>query len=322
VIYGKFSKILQDTYSFEYYPSKTATYKKMTAQFLIKYTNKNTTLITIPIEIRSADYFESVYDMKMISTHILPEDGFKTHKFLTSKGNYVVEVESPMSENINISEKLNILDGLIAFWELDETSGTRFDSHNSYDLNVNGGVTFSNGIIGNAVTFNNSWLTSNHTFDLTSSGFSISTWVNGVTTSVGPAVSQWQFGRGFIVGVDSDYAGTDVFSFVLGDYPDHLTNFTATYPYSAGWHHIVGTYDPTIGTSKLYVDGVLRTTVTDIPSISLDGTANFKMGTVDSGGEFTYSGLVDSTGLWTRPLTEAEIVALYNNGSGLPYEQF
>jgi hypothetical protein len=36
VIYGKFSKILQDTYSFEYYPSKTATYKKMTAQFLIK----------------------------------------------------------------------------------------------------------------------------------------------------------------------------------------------------------------------------------------------------------------------------------------------
>jgi hypothetical protein len=37
--------------------------------------------------------------MKMISTHILPEDGFKTHKFLTSKGNYVVEVESPMSEN-------------------------------------------------------------------------------------------------------------------------------------------------------------------------------------------------------------------------------
>jgi hypothetical protein len=99
VIYGKFSKILKDTYSFEYYPSKTATYKKMTAQFLIKYTNKDTTLITIPIEIRSADYFESVYDMKMISTHILPEDGFKTHKFLTSKGNYVVEVESPMSEN-------------------------------------------------------------------------------------------------------------------------------------------------------------------------------------------------------------------------------
>jgi hypothetical protein len=99
VIYGKFSKILQDTYSFEYYPSKTATYKRMTAQFLLKYTNKDITLITIPIEIRSADYFESVYDMKLISSHVLPEDGVKTHKFLTEKGKYIVEVESVKSNN-------------------------------------------------------------------------------------------------------------------------------------------------------------------------------------------------------------------------------
>jgi hypothetical protein len=183
------------------------------------------------------------------------------------------------------------------------------------------------GKINNAASFDGvlyggSWLTSGHRYSLSANGFSVSTWVNGTTTNVGPAVSQWQTGKGFIVGVDSDYAGTDVFSFVLGNYPTNETNFTATYPYSAGWHHIVGTYDPTIGTSKLYVDGVLRNTVTDIPSITLDGSANFKMGTIDSGGEFVYSGLVDSTGLWTRPLTDAEIVALYNNGSGLPYNQF
>ena len=97
IIYGKFSKIFKNIYSFEYYPSKTATYKKMTAQFLIKYTNKNITLITIPIEIRSADYFESVYDMKLISSHVLPNEGLKSHKFLTYKGNYIVEVEEPSS---------------------------------------------------------------------------------------------------------------------------------------------------------------------------------------------------------------------------------
>ena len=102
VIYGKFSKILQNTYSFEYYPSKTATYKKMTAQFLLKYTNKDTTLITIPIEIRSADYFESVYDMKLISSHVLPDDGVKTHKFLTKKGKYIVEVETVKIDNLNV----------------------------------------------------------------------------------------------------------------------------------------------------------------------------------------------------------------------------
>lgn len=91
--YGKFSKILQGTYSFDYYPSKTATYKRMTAQFLIKYTNKDVTLITIPVEIRSADYFESVHDMKIIASNILPDDRLKSHKFLTQKGNYIVEVQ-------------------------------------------------------------------------------------------------------------------------------------------------------------------------------------------------------------------------------------
>jgi hypothetical protein len=99
VVYGKFGKILTNTYSFEYYPSKTATYKKMTAQFLIKYTNRDTTLITIPIEIRSADYFESVYDMKLISSHVLPENNVKTHKFLTDKGKYIVEVETLETTN-------------------------------------------------------------------------------------------------------------------------------------------------------------------------------------------------------------------------------
>jgi len=103
VIYGKFSKILQNTYSFEYHPSKTATYKKMTAQFLIKYTNKDTTLITIPIEIRSADYFESVYDMKLISSHVLPDNNVKTHKFLTDKGKYIVEVETLETTNQEVT---------------------------------------------------------------------------------------------------------------------------------------------------------------------------------------------------------------------------
>lgn len=96
VLYGKFSKIFQTTYSFDYYPSKIATYKQMTSQFLIKYTNKDTTLITIPILIKSSEYFDSVYDIKLISSQILPEDGFKSHKFLTHNGSYIAEVEEPI----------------------------------------------------------------------------------------------------------------------------------------------------------------------------------------------------------------------------------
>jgi hypothetical protein len=94
VVYGKFSKVLQETYSYDYYPSTTHTYKRTKAQFLLEYTNKNKTLITLPIEIRSSDYFESVGDIKMISTHVIPEDNIKLHKFVTDKDSYIVETSN------------------------------------------------------------------------------------------------------------------------------------------------------------------------------------------------------------------------------------
>jgi hypothetical protein len=132
-------------------------------------------------------------------------------------------------------------------------------------------------------------------------------------------VSQWQSGFGFLVGLDSTSYAANEFTFVLGNEP---TYYVASYPQSSGWHHLVGVYDPVADTSKLYVDGVLRHTLTSIPTIPLDGSAIFKIGTIDTGSEFTYSGLVDSTGLWGRPLTAPEVTALYNSGSGLPYNNF
>ena len=212
-----------------------------------------------------------------------------------------------------------LLTGLLSFWELDETSGTRIDAHGSIDLSENNSVGSGTGKIGNAVDTSSGWLTSGHTYDLTTTGFSVSTWVNGTPTNIGPAVSQWQSGFGFLVGLDSTSYAANEFTFVLGNEP---TYYVASYPQSSGWHHLVGVYDPVADTSKLYVDGVLRHTLTSIPTIPLDGSAIFKIGTIDTGSEFTYSGLVDSTGLWGRPLTAPEVTALYNSGSGLPYNNF
>ena len=211
-----------------------------------------------------------------------------------------------------------LANGLAAFWELNETSGTRYDSHASYDLTEVNNVDAGAGVIDGAADFNFDWLVSNTTFNLASAGFSVSTWLNGDATNIGPAVGQWQFGFGFLIGIDSTYFGNNEITFVLGNEP---TYYTAKYPNSPGWHHVVATYDPTLGISKLYVDGVLRDTITSIPSIPLDGSANFKMGTIDNGGEFTYDGLIDSTALWLRPLTQQEVIDLYNDGDGLPYNQ-
>ena len=253
--------------------------------------------------------------------HLIREYNRKINKLSQETGLYISPFDGGF-RFIGNAIPSTLLSGLTAFWELDETSNIRYDSHNGYDLTPEVGqpdIGSTNGVIGNAADFTGGWLFSNHTFDLASSGFSISTWLNGIATNVGPAVSQWQTGNGFIIGIDSATFATNEFTFVLGNNPASYIN---KYSYNTGWHHIVGTYDPTIGTSKLYVDSVLRDTVTGIPSIPLNGSANFKMGTIDAGGEFVYDGLIDSSALWLRPLTQSEVTFLYNNDNGLSYEKF
>jgi hypothetical protein len=46
-----------------------------------------------------------------------------------------------------------LLDNLVAWWDMSETSGVRYDSHNSYDLSDAGSVGYDTGLSGNAASF-------------------------------------------------------------------------------------------------------------------------------------------------------------------------
>ena len=90
-----YSKVLRDTYTFNYYPSTYALYKSLSAQVLVEYVNGDQSWFVIPIEIRTYDYLESFHDLKIINTNILPLSGNPVeYQLRADKDNQIIELIS------------------------------------------------------------------------------------------------------------------------------------------------------------------------------------------------------------------------------------
>lgn len=87
------SVLFNTTYTHEYHPSPTTLYSQLSAQILITYMNGEFSFFILPIQIRTYDYFESIYDMHIKHTNILPlENNPKEHYFSTERDGYLIEL--------------------------------------------------------------------------------------------------------------------------------------------------------------------------------------------------------------------------------------
>lgn len=184
---------------------------------------------------------------------------------------------------------------LVGYWKFNEGSGTTV-----YDASGNGNTgTFSatapvwdSGKFGGALRFSQAsqWVIKNLTSS-NPSALSVSFWFN----------------------VDSAVAGyRDMVGVIHGDTDRfHLENTYITwYPYAptsivpspGQWYHVVGVFDGS--TKKVYVNGVLRAT-------AANSSITFSAMIVGADGEI-FAGLIDDVRYYTRALSAAEVLALYN----------
>ena len=89
------------------------------------------------------------------------------------------------------------------------------------------------------------------------------------------------------------------------------------------WYHIVYTYDGNSGSTSgmnIYVDGVKSTCAVYGASLSgsIINTNPICIGGADNSAQ-ALIGRVDEVGVWNRELTQTEVTALYNSGTGLFY---
>ncbi len=81
------------------------------------------------------------------------------------------------------------------------------------------------------------------------------------------------------------------------------------------WHHVVGVYDGGTVSARIYLDGELVDVHVNPALATIPAAQSASFGNADSL-DTPFRGMVDETAVWGRPLSEAEVRFLYNQGAG------
>jgi hypothetical protein len=232
-------------------------------------------------------------------------------------GNYTVVVSNDFgsveSGKVEILINHSLLDGLIAWWKFDETSGTvAYDSSgNGHDANLTNGPTWVTGKIGGALSFDGSDdMVRTGVSGMYNQDFTWSTWIKTSDTS------------GAVIGVSADsWSGGGSSLYIFGGKPKidvcNIGNKLGSLSINTNqWVHYLLTVEDSGGSSdpvKIFVNGQI-----DVDSqmnwFGFSGQAfKLRIGHVPVHGDY-YSGIIDDVRIYDRVLSNAEVQDLYQLG--------
>jgi hypothetical protein len=234
----------------------------------------------------------------------------------------------------DVSTHSTLPTGLVSYWELEETSGDRIDSHGSNDITLTGTIGSTTGKIGTAMANpggNNDYV---HILDANQSGLDITgdlsfnCWLNVATAPSNEFY--WIFSKWVTAGGQRQYrigyqdsGGTK--SFRLCTSTNGASGGSTEQDSSSvdlgtsTWKMVTFVYTASAGTIDIYIDGTLDHQSTGNRTSLNNGTGPFALGSSFALGGQAFNGGMDEAGIWSKALTTTEITALYNSGSGLPY---
>ena len=210
--------------------------------------------------------------------------------------------------------------GLLAFYKLSDTSDS---SGRGNTLTNNDGVTFVAGKIGNAAEFDGENYLETESVDLTGlTALTVCFWLQHEDQEenvLNEVAGDWAAGSGPIVIAFSGLGQFQLYGYsTLGvRINTSVDGFTVIDPTqrNSDWRFIAIRYT---GTSlQLRTNNEAWITTVDIESPPLNSTNNyFRIGDGGDDVPLTQADKLDAFGIWSRALSDAEIDALYNNGTG------
>jgi len=212
-----------------------------------------------------------------------------------------------------------LTDNLIAYYKLDETSGsTATDTIGSYDGTITGSPTQgATGKIGTAYTFDG---TAGVYIDASTGAFgtkgSLQAWIRVPTSPTGNDT----FIGTTTIGANSAHqlkvTSAKKVYVIIGDGTGNWATITGgTTLADNTYYHVVVTWE-TGSTVKMYLNGTLDGTSAVLASIGT--STDIRIGNAHNNSE-AFVGEIDEVGLWTRVISTGEISELYNSGNGFAY---
>jgi hypothetical protein len=226
-----------------------------------------------------------------------------------------------------------LLNNLGAYWALEETSGDRVDSVNSYALTeVTDGAQIGteSGKPGTAINFNttlNEWCFATKA-NVGSSMYmqadtTVSFWTNpdGGSTTVSYILGIWEAGGNNRCWLIRYTDATDAIALLSSSSgADTATQDLAT-SVADTWTHFALVWDEAGNEFEYFVNGSTVGTTSPPGTGIKDSTGNFVIGNFGNTPSTStdFDGGLDEVGVWNRKLTAAEILSLYNGGAGITY---
>lgn len=214
---------------------------------------------------------------------------------------------------------------LIAFWNLDEASGTRNDALGANHLTDNNTVTQDTGKIGSAAQFT----AANSEF------LSIADNTNMSTGDIDFTFAGWVYldTKGAVRDICTKWGASGQFEYILlyNNTPDRFefyvsNNGTATVavtastlgsPATGTWYFLVAYHDSVNNLIGISGNNGGFNTAAHTTGV-FNSTSPFQFGAKASSPSY-HNGRLDAWGFWKRVLTSNQITILYNAGAGLGY---
>lgn len=227
---------------------------------------------------------------------------------------------------------------MVSYWDLDEASGNRADSHGSITLNDNFTVLSASAIVSDGADFeteNNEFLSATDPASMSfgDTDFQICVWVNLETNTAGKGViakwhstgsqREWMLratnaaGGSFQFFVSDDGTGTSA----------SVTETTVGSPSLATWYFVIAYHDATANEIGISVTPSSSGTLNAFDTVSHStgthtGTGDLEVGRYNASTSSDLDGIVDELVIFSARLTSLNEAWIFNGGSGRAYSDY